>query len=49
MYRSVYQKIQVVVHVVEQTTDHGRQVNYVGGFVFFEQIFRRLQIAENVF
>lgn len=31
-----YQKIQVVVHVVEQTADHGRQVNYVGGLVSFE-------------
>lgn len=37
-----YQKIQVVVHVVEQTADHGRQVDYVGGLVFFEQTFCRL-------
>lgn len=40
-----YQKVQVIVHIVEQATDHCSQMDHFVGPVFFEEFSRRLQIA----
>lgn len=32
----IYQKVQIVVHIMKQTTNHSRQVYYMGRFVFFK-------------
>lgn len=37
-----YQKIQIIVHVVEQPTDHSSQMDHFVWPVFLEQLFRRL-------
>lgn len=43
-----YQKIQVIVQVMKQTANHGCQMNHMSRSVLFEQISRRLQIAETI-
>lgn len=41
-----YQEIQVVVHVVKQSTHHGSQVYHMCRLHFFEQCLRGNQISK---
>lgn len=41
-----YQKIQIVIHIVKQATDHGRQVYHMRRLHFVKQCLRGSQIPK---